>query len=254
MKKIVLWIGMSLIAMGSVLSFSATVNNDSAIYNGREFYRGMGQVRFVSAENAEKLTIEAQTEKVNAYLAQYDEALKIGDIYVYDDSETYFIIYEEETGKGAMELLVDPYSGYVFPEYGPNMMWNLKYGMMYGGRGLAGQEGMMFGYQNFNVNGFACGGQSGYYNSMMGIQSNINPDTDTLLTEEEVLKIANDYIAKLELSKSVLNVETHEFYGYYTVHLMAQDDMLGMFSINAYTGDVWYHSWHGTLSEMIEND
>jgi hypothetical protein len=30
---------------------------------------------------------------------------------------------------GAMELLVDKSSGAIFPEYGPNMMWNLKYGI-----------------------------------------------------------------------------------------------------------------------------
>jgi hypothetical protein len=28
-----------------------------------------------------------------------------------------------------MELLVNPYTKEVIPEYGPNMMWNLKYGM-----------------------------------------------------------------------------------------------------------------------------
>ena len=317
MKKLVLWVGMSLITLGSVLSFSISVNNDSAIYNGDEVYRGMGQVRFVNAENTEKLSIEAQTEKVNAYLTQYDEALKIGDIFVYDDSETYFIVLEKETDKGAMELLVDPYSGNVYPEYGPNMMWNLKYGMMYGnysgsvegatteanplynnaygclngnftgqpgmmyggrgyvgqpdmmyggrgyagqlgmmngGRGYIGQTGLMLDSQGVSGNAIANGSQNGYYNGMMGIQFNIDPTTDTPLTQEQVMKIATDYIAGLSLSKPVSNVEAHEFYGYYTLHLMAEDDMLGMFSVNAYTGDVWYHTWHGTLSKIIEND
>ena len=33
-----------------------------------------------------------------------------------------------------MELLLDYASGDVYPEIGPNHMWNLKYGMMGGGR------------------------------------------------------------------------------------------------------------------------
>ncbi len=45
----------------------------------------------------------------------------------------YAIVAEQDTGIGAMELLVDKDSGAVGPEPGPNMMWNAKYGMM--GRG-----------------------------------------------------------------------------------------------------------------------
>ena len=34
-----------------------------------------------------------------------------------------------------LELLIDLYTGNAWPEYGPNMMWNTKYGHM--GQGLA---------------------------------------------------------------------------------------------------------------------
>ena len=53
------------------------------------------------------------------------------------DNNAYARITEKSTGIGAMELLVDPASLVVFPEYGPNMMWNLKYGMM-SGAGMMG--------------------------------------------------------------------------------------------------------------------
>ena len=39
----------------------------------------------------------------------------------------YVQIYEKSTGIGAFELLIDKYTGSVYPEQGPNMMWNTKY-------------------------------------------------------------------------------------------------------------------------------
>jgi hypothetical protein len=34
--------------------------------------------------------------------------------------------------------------------------------------------------------------------------------------------------------------------GYYTLHTMKSGKITGMLSVNAYTGQVWDHSWHGT--------
>lgn len=42
----------------------------------------------------------------------------------------YAIVKEKSTGTGAFEVLVNKQTGAVSPEYGPNMMWNTKYGMM----------------------------------------------------------------------------------------------------------------------------
>lgn len=46
--------------------------------------------------------------------------------------------------------------------------------------------------------------------------------------------------------------EGHEFYGYYTFHVNEGDKPIGMISVNYYTGDVWYHDWHGQLENIIE--
>ena len=35
---------------------------------------------------------------------------------------------ERDTGRGAIQLVVDRYTGRAMPEMGPNMMWNTKYG------------------------------------------------------------------------------------------------------------------------------
>jgi hypothetical protein len=45
---------------------------------------------------------------------------------------------KKDTGTGAMELLINKPSGQVYPEPGPNMMWNTKYGMMFGSGGYGG--------------------------------------------------------------------------------------------------------------------
>ena len=45
----------------------------------------------------------------------------------------YVQVNEKSTGNGAFELLINKYTGSIYPEMGPNMMWNTKYGMMRSG-------------------------------------------------------------------------------------------------------------------------
>lgn len=40
--------------------------------------------------------------------------------------------------------------------------------------------------------------------------------------------------------------------GYYTVHTMRGDTIVGMLSVHASTGAVWYHTWHGRFIAMRE--
>ena len=51
----------------------------------------------------------------------------------------YAQVAEKSTEINAFELLIDPYTGAVWPEYGPNMMWNTKYGHMSGMGGMMTQ-------------------------------------------------------------------------------------------------------------------
>src|SRR5215212_11513998 len=65
----------------------------------------------------------------------------------------YAEVKERDTGIGAMELLINRPGSRVYAEPGPNMMWNNKYGMMAGGRGMGGMmgpggRGMMGGYSS----------------------------------------------------------------------------------------------------------
>jgi hypothetical protein len=40
------------------------------------------------------------------------------------------------------------------------------------------------------------------------------------------------------------------FPGYYTLHTLRDGKIVGMLSVNAVTGAVWYHTWHGRFITM----
>lgn len=75
-----------------------------------------------------RITISQAQTSLEEYLGN-EPGLELGEIMEFEYN-FYGVVLEENTGRGAMELLVDPYSGAVHPEYGPNMMWNEKYGHM----------------------------------------------------------------------------------------------------------------------------
>ncbi|AHM57219.1 hypothetical protein EAL2_c19380 [Peptoclostridium acidaminophilum DSM 3953] len=180
------------------------------------------------------MSIEEIKRETNRYIADFDEALEIADIFVYEDSDYYVSVEEAATGKGAMELLINPYNGVIYPEHGPNMMWNEKYGMH--GRGnIMGMH--MRNRQFFNE-------YSGYYR---------NEATAKQISLETAVELATEYVKKYVDEDLIATDEGHEFYGYYTLHIKRGNQTVGMLSVNYYTGDVWFHDWHGTLIEVISN-
>lgn len=44
------------------------------------------------------------------------------------------------------------------------------------------------------------------------------------------------------------------FPGYYTLDVSRNGKVIGMLSVNGYSGQVWYHGWHGTFIEEKELD
>ena len=128
----------------------------------------------------------------------------------------YAEVEEEDTGIHAMELLIDKYSGQVYPEMGPNMMWNTKYGMV----------AQMMG---------------GYYGA---------PTAAMSVTPEQAKALAQQYLDAYLPGLTVADADT--FYGYYTLHTLSDGRVDGMLSVNGYTGAVWYHSWHGPFMGMEE--
>ncbi len=130
----------------------------------------------------------------------------------------YAEIAERSTGVHAFELLVNKYTGSVYPEMGPNMMWNTKYGMM----------GRMMG---------------GYYRQGP-------PSADMPVGPEQAEAYAQQYLDRYLPGTTVEQADA--FYGYYTLHTLQGGEVTGMLSVNGYTGSVWYHSWHGPFIQMEE--
>ena len=170
-----------------------------------------------TASSSDVLSLEEAEGAIEEYIEDYDsyEELHIGEIMIFDN-HAYAEVVEEHTGIGAFEVLVDPDNLQVFPEMGPNMMWNLKYGHMRGG--------------------------------MMGSGLN-SSEAEMPISGEESISIANEY---LSTNGSDLTADGHpdSFYGYYTIHTVKNGDVYGMLSVNGYDGEVYLHTWHGDFIEM----
>lgn len=189
----------------------------------------------------EPITIQEAAKAVADYVAagNWSEELVVDEVMEFEYN-FYAIVKEKATGIGAFELLVDKYTGYAYPEMGPNMMWNTKYGHMRGFGGMMG-GGMMGGRWG--------GGNNGWWGP--NLQS--APTADMPITPEQATTKANEYLARYGAAQSV--EEPVAFYGYYTLHTVGADGgVTGMLSVNGYTGAVWYHNWHGDFIQEIEGE
>ena len=167
------------------------------------------------ATGGTELTIDEAHQAVEGYVASLRyEGLEVAELMEFERN-FYAIVREADTGIGAMELLVNRATGAVGPEMGPNMMWNARYGTH--GRGMMG------------------GGTS----------------EENTIASEEAVAIAQRW---LDENQPGVTTEGHAdpFYGYYTIHTLRDGEIDGMLSVHGTTGQVWYHSWHGTFVQMIE--
>ena len=180
----------------------------------------------------EPLTIEATTQAVQTFLGSLGkENLALGEIMIFDN-HAYAVIEDTTTGQGAFEVLVDPARQVVHLEFGPSMMWNTTYGMH-------GTDPIITGVGRM-------GGR------MMGA---FGPETitadDTPLTDAEARVKALAYLEQAYPDQT-LSATAEAFPGYYTFDVETDGTPVSMLSVNATTGQVWYHTWHGTFVEMSE--
>ena len=66
------------------------------------------------------------------------------------------------------------------------------------------------------------------------------------MTPEQARKVAQRWLDRFMPGLSAAE-EADAFYGYYTVHVMQNELVYGMLSVNGYSGEVWYHTWHGNF-------
>jgi len=113
-------------------------------------------------------------------------------------------------------------------------MWNTRYGPMVSpGGGLMGGFG-----------GFAPGGM------MSGTWGPTAPGAQPTVTADQATQYAQQWLNQYQPGSVT---ETPDVLpGYFTLHITRDGLVTGMLSVNAYTGQVWYHTWHGAFVSSNE--
>ena len=194
---------------------SGGISSRSGMMNGSPASAAMGPV-WLAGDGTAVTSIASVRQR--AAQAATDLDLHPSEVILFDNG--FYVELKDAAGRSATEVIVDPQTGAVTTEPGPAMMWNTRYGMTRGTAGMmGGGGGMMRG------GGAAWSGQ------------------DVTVTADQSRSIARQW---LDANRSGQSAQAPDAYpGYYTMETTASGKITGMLSVNASTGAVWYHSWHG---------
>ena len=227
------WIILSLVILAIIVSGSVAVG----LYASRI---GTGQNGANSTSPANQQVSMSQAVQIfKNYLGSIQNtniALHEVEEYQYNFYASY---YEKDTGNFAFQMVIwktgttymmgmmgyTGATGVAVPEMGPNMMWNTKYHVTNG----------MMGWNMMGRNGMMGGGQGS--------------STPTRYTALEAKTFAQQYLNNTFPGKMAGDADT--FYGYYNIDVLTDGLPYGMLSVNGFTGQVWYHTWHGTYMETV---
>ncbi len=187
-------------------------NGDAGGMGGACYPSGMTGDAHQSTPQGTLLTLPQAQQRVQRYVTPFNNPhLAIDEVMEFQQN-FYAIVKDTATGHGAFEVLVNKTTGAVFPEYGPAMMWNTQYGVMRGMMGYHASSGSM------------------------------------TIAPSQATQIATQWLRQNQPGTTTETPE--QFPGYYTVHILKNGRVAGMLSVNGYSGQVWYHTWHGALIQM----
>lgn len=165
----------------------------------------MGNMMAIYYPESKPITQDEALRNMQNFTTQYGSNVKIEDFMAFS-SNYYAVLNDTASNQDIAEILVDRYSGSTYPEPGPNMMWNTRFGA-----------------------GRTQGGNTGY--DLAGAQ-----------------KLAEDFLAGYLPGAQIQ--ESHAMPGYYTFDF-GRNNTESMLSVNAFSGQIWIHTWHGPyLGEM----
>jgi hypothetical protein len=177
---------------------------------------GWGPMGMMNVQTVQPLTIDNVKKAAQDFVKSLDnQNLAVKDIMEFEKN-FYFIVYEKDTGMGAFEMLV----------------WKDAQGMMV--------AGVMHPEPGPNM----------MWNSKYSMMQFAQPLKEMAITSDEAKSLAQKYLDANLSGTSVEDVD--QFYGYYTVHTEKDGKISGMLSVNGYTGQIWYHSWHGQFIQGLE--
>ena len=214
---------------------SGSQSNDfNQNWNGRQFM--MGEYISQAENSSQLLTIDEVDEIIHEYLEDStNDGLILGEIMIFEN-HAYAQIVEDKTGMGAKEVIIDFKTKSVYPEQGPNMMWNQKYSPM-GSMGRFFGSGMMSGSYGDSFDG-----------RDVPLEDYRNMPVTSEKAVEEAQVFLNKYFPGYQADK-----HADPFYGYYTLHVLQDGNVIGMLSVNGLSGQVFYHNWHGDFIGMSEH-
>ncbi len=202
--------------------------------------RGLGMMNGYAYNNtnAAPLTVDQAKGAAQKYLAALNNSdLAIAEVMIFSNN-AYVAVKETSTGRGAFELLVDPASQVAYPEHGPNMMWNTKYGGLNHSQMMGGYGGGMMGGR-------------GPWGSYSGSATPSAQAGDMTVSAEQAVQAAQKHLDSA-VPGTVAASDPMQFYGYYTLDYSKDGKIVGMLSVNGYTGQVFLHTWHGNFIEEAE--
>jgi hypothetical protein len=166
---------------------------------------------YQSTTTTNAVDIKQATVIAQTYVASLNNPdLKVTQVQEYQNNY-YFVVSEQSTRNGAFELLINKATGIVTPEPGPNMMWNTEY---------------TFG--------------AGWCNWVRGTNT-----ASPTITADQAVADAQQYLNTYLSGTTTGDITS--FPGYYTVEVLSNGSHYSMLSVNAFTGQVWYHTWHGAF-------
>ncbi|PZA07615.1 MULTISPECIES: peptidase M4 [unclassified Meiothermus] len=208
MKRGLLWLGITgLAAVGIALTQGMWGNPGYGYGPGMMMGGGMGMgMMGIYPAQAQPIPPAEARARLEAFAKRFSPEARLKDFMSF--SENYYAQVVDVRGNGLVEILADRYTGNIYLEPGPNMMWNTRLGMGYG---------------------------------MMGMMQS-QPPTTAHYDKAAAQKLAEQFLKGYLPGAKVM--EGQAFGGYYTFDF-GRKEIEGMLSVNAYTGEVWIHAWHG---------
>lgn len=221
----------ALVALGSTIAWAVTRSDDARW--GMMSY-GSGMMGYAARDGGDPVgDLPEARRQAERFAGRLD--LKVGEVMRFSDG--FYAELAESDGRLATEVLIDARTGATWFEYGPAMMWNTRYGMMRGGGSAAAMGGAMNGWMM---------GRGGMMGGGAPADPTWTPGTATGAAQIDAPEARRTAQLWLDANRSGLRAGTADaFPGYYTLHVERDGKIDGMLSVNAYTGAVWYHWWHG---------
>jgi Glycosyl hydrolase family 12 len=174
-------------------------------------------------------------DQVNTWLAESGfRGFSVAEVMAFTNND--YVSVRDTHNMPAFELLTDLQTNWLMEEP-PSMIWNTRYGAIgdIGSQVMPMMGGSIMG-----------GGWEGWYGTGGG----------KVTTIAQAVSVANRWLSKADPGERVASdmggTGMGTFPGYYSFDTVKAGKTFGMLSVNATTGVVWYHGWHGTFLRELD--